>query len=91
MPPEKHIPVPKPQLLAALARRLPEADAPHWAELALLMEAVASFDFHDLKQRMRSNFLPFASGAKGQVYLQRNAKGIPTTYKLDHKVCPLSL
>jgi hypothetical protein len=35
---------------------------------------------------MRTNFLPFASGARNQVYLQRNSKGMPTTSVLDTKV-----
>ena len=35
-------------------------------DLAKLMEGVASFDFIDIKERMRTNFLPFASGARNQ-------------------------
>jgi hypothetical protein len=67
MPPEKHISVPKGELLRALRARLPDGDRAGFDELAKLMEAVSSFDFLDLKERVRHNFLPFASGAKNQV------------------------
>ncbi|GBG00002.1 hypothetical protein Rsub_12729 [Raphidocelis subcapitata] len=85
MPPEKHIAVPKEELLRALRARLPDGERPAFDELAKLMEGVASFDFLDLKERMRTNFLPFASGAKNQIYLQRTSKGLPTTTALDKK------
>jgi hypothetical protein len=67
MPPEKHIAAPKDDLLASLRGRLPEPDQAQFDDLVTLMEGVASFDFMDLKERMRTNFLPFASGAKNQV------------------------
>jgi hypothetical protein len=73
MPPEKHISVHKDDLLAALRARLPERERGQFDDLVTLMEGVASFDFMDLKERMRSNFLPFASGAKNQVGAQRGA------------------
>jgi hypothetical protein len=34
---------------------------------------------------MRKNFLPFASGARNSVYLQRSSKSLPTTAALDAK------
>lgn len=66
MPPEKHISVPKEEVLLALRNRL-GGDGAKFDELVHLMEGVASFDFMDLKDRMRTNFLPFASGARNQV------------------------
>ena len=72
MPPEKHISVPKVQLLAALKGKAEAAPAAagggeQFDELVKLMEGVASFDFMDIRERMRHNFLPFASGARNQV------------------------
>lgn len=34
---------------------------------------------------MRKNFLPFASGARNTIYLQRSSKNLPTTTILDQK------
>jgi hypothetical protein len=34
---------------------------------------------------MRTNFLPFASGARNSIYLQRSSKSLPTTNMLDQK------
>ncbi len=86
MPPEKHISVVKQDLLAALKNRLAPADQGRFDDLVKLMEGVASFDFMDLKSRMRTNFLPFASGARNSTYIQRASKGMPTTTALDKKV-----
>ncbi|GBF88981.1 aminopeptidase [Raphidocelis subcapitata] len=69
MPPEKHISVPKEELRLALKNRLELSDRGHFDDLVKLMEGVASFDFVDLKHRMRSNFLPFGSGARNKAYL----------------------
>lgn len=85
MPPEKHISAPRDQVLMALRASLPESERARFDELAALMEGVAAFDFVDVKERMRTNFLPFASGARNQVYLQRGSKGLPTTAALDAK------
>lgn len=35
--------------------------------------------------RMRKNFLPFSSGARNDIYLQRSSKALPTTDTLDTK------
>jgi hypothetical protein len=35
--------------------------------------------------RMRKNFLPFSSGARNAIYLQRSSKALPTTDVLDRK------
>jgi hypothetical protein len=34
---------------------------------------------------MRKNFLPFSSGARNAIYLQRSSKALPTTDVLDKK------
>jgi hypothetical protein len=34
---------------------------------------------------MRTNFLPFASGARNSIYLQRSSKSLPTTTVLESK------
>ncbi len=86
MPPEKHISVPKEELRLALKNRLELSDRARFDDLVKLMEGVASFDFVDLKQRMRANFVPFASGAKGEVYLQRTNSDGPSESELDAKV-----
>lgn len=86
MPPEKHISVPKDELRKSLKNRLDLAERAKFDDLVKLMEGVASFDFVDLKHRMRANFLPFASGARNQTYLQRANQTMPTTSELDAKV-----
>lgn len=84
-PPEKHISVETAELKAAIKNRLALADRAVFDDLCKLMSGVAEFDFVDLASRIRTNFLPFASGAKHQIYLQRNSKNLPTTASLDKK------
>jgi hypothetical protein len=86
MPPEKHISVPKEELRLALKNRMELSERAHYDDLVKLMEGIASFDFVDLKHRMRSNFMPFATGARGDAMLQRAERGVPTTGDLDAKV-----
>jgi hypothetical protein len=85
MPPEKHISVPKEELRLALKNRLELSDRSQFDDLVKLMECVASFDFVDLRQRMRSNFLPFGSGAHNQAYLAGLGREL-TAEELDTKV-----
>ncbi|KIY98788.1 hypothetical protein MNEG_9171 [Monoraphidium neglectum] len=87
MPPEKHISVPKNELRLALKNRLELTDREMFDDLVKLIEGVASFDFVDIKRRMRANFLPFACGARGEAYVQRAGKGVPSASDLDAKVC----
>ncbi|KAI8462870.1 MAG: hypothetical protein J3K34DRAFT_527436 [Monoraphidium minutum] len=71
MPPEKHISVPKNELRLALKNRLELSDRARFDDLVKLMEGVASFDFVDVKRRMRANFTPFACGARGEAAVAR--------------------
>lgn len=82
-PPERHISVDPHELKMAIKNRL--EDRRSFDELTKLMEGVANFDFFDLKQRMRNNFLPFSSGANNTIYLQRSSKALPTSDVLDEK------
>lgn len=84
-PPDRHVSVSNPELKAALKNRLQLEHRAMFDDLCKLIEGVANFDFFDLKQRMRTNFLPFASGARNQIYLQRNTKNLPSTTDLDQK------
>jgi hypothetical protein len=83
--PQRHISVDASELKAALRSRLPMEERPDFDDLCKLVEGVASFDFWDLKRRMREEFLPFASGAKNQTYLQRSSRPLPSTVNLDSK------
>ncbi|KAF6257530.1 hypothetical protein COO60DRAFT_1701817 [Scenedesmus sp. NREL 46B-D3] len=85
MPPEKHVSVDSHELKMAIKNRLELEDRVVFDDLCKLMEGVANFDFFDLKDRMRTNFLPFASGARNSIYLQRSSKSLPTTAVLDQK------
>jgi len=88
MPPEKHISVPNDELRRALKNRLELSERTKFDDLVKLMQGVASFDFVDLKSRMRANFGPFASGARGEVYLRRaSTDDTLTAGELDAKVC----
>lgn len=86
MPPEKHISVPKNELRLALKNRLELSDRAMFDDLVKLMEGVASFDFVDVKRRMRENFLPFACAARGEAHAARAAERAPTKEELDAKV-----
>jgi hypothetical protein len=83
--PQRHISVDASELKLALRGRLPVEERPDFDDLCKLVEGVASFDFWDLKRRMREEFLPFASGAKNQTYLQRSSRPLPSTVHLDTK------
>lgn len=85
MPPEKHVSVDAHELKMAIKNRLELEDRVVFDDLCKLMEGVANFDFFDLKDRMRTNFLPFASGARNSIYLQRSSKSLPTTPVLEKK------
>jgi hypothetical protein len=83
--PERHISVDTNELRLALKNRLELDQREAFDDLCKLMEGVANFDFFDLKRRIRQSFLPFAAGAKNQVYLQRTSKSLPSTISLDDK------
>eukprot|EP00882_Tetradesmus_deserticola_P018152 GHRQ01019478.1.p1 GENE.GHRQ01019478.1~~GHRQ01019478.1.p1 ORF type:complete len:266 (+),score=104.64 GHRQ01019478.1:211-1008(+) len=85
MPPEKHVSVESHELKLAIKNRLELEDRDVFEDLCKLMEGVANFDFFDLKDRMRNNFLPFACSARNSIFLQRSSKSLPTTAVLDQK------